>query len=64
MIEAITTFQNDVENPTRKASIFFIENNQQYIVRMTNEMGHDFKAYFLKEDLENAKKFASSWVKE
>jgi hypothetical protein len=52
------------ENERRSAEIHLLAGSQQYVVYMHNDMGHDFKAYFHKEDLDKAKSFARGWVEQ
>lgn len=58
MKEPVAQFQNG----SRIAEVHWLENSQDYIVRLHNDLGHDFKAYFHKDDLERAKSYARGWV--
>lgn len=58
MTEPVARF----ENGSRIAEVYWLENSQDYIVRLHNDLGHDFKAYFHKDDLEKAKSYARGWV--
>jgi len=64
MIELVASFQNQIDGPTRTASIYWSQDDQQYIVRMRNDMGHDFQSRFAKQELERAKDCAREWVKD
>lgn len=52
------------ENGSRVAEVHWLENSQDYIVRLHNDLGHDFKAYFHKDDLDKAKSYARGWVEQ
>lgn len=60
MTEPVARFQNEA----RTAEVYWLENSQDYVVRLHNDLGHDFKAYFHKDDLERAKSYARGWVDE
>ena len=60
----MSTLIERYQNESRTAEIFWLNESQDYLVRLHNDLGHDFKAYFHKDDLDKAKSYARGWVEQ
>ena len=60
----MSTLVERYQNESRTAEILWLNESQDYLVRLHNDLGHDFKAYFHKDDLDKAKSYARGWVEQ
>lgn len=60
----MSTLVERYQNESRTAEVYWLNESQDYVVRLHNDLGHDFKAYFHKDDLDKAKSYARGWVEQ